>query len=61
MTLAEVVLRTDFRLSDPVRIDPVVRVTLGPREPITLELAEPEGDLRRARVDGEFGRWVSYG
>ena len=58
--LSEVVRRADFRLPDPVRIDPVVRVTLGPRAPVRLELGRPSGALRRARVAGGFARWVEY-
>jgi len=60
-TLAEMVLRADFQLPDGVRIDPVVRVTLGPRAPICMQLGPPTGNFRRVRVEGEFARWVSHG
>ena len=58
--LAEVVRRSDFRLPDGLRIDPVVRVTLGPRAPVQLELGAPRGAFRRSRVRGGFARWVEY-
>lgn len=59
-TLAEIVRLTDFRLPGAVRIDPVVRVTLGPRAPVHMTLGDPTGDLHRARIGGGFADWLDY-
>ena len=56
--VAEIVKRFDFRLPDGLRIDPAVRVTLGPRGAVPLELGEPVGEFRAGRLDGELGRLI---
>jgi cytochrome P450 len=56
--VGEIVRRFDFRLPEGLRIDPTVRVTLGPRAAVPLELAAPTGTFRRARLSGELARWI---
>ncbi|MEZ4281017.1 MAG: cytochrome P450 [Myxococcota bacterium] len=54
-----IVRRFDLRLRDGLRIEPAVRVTLGPRDAVPLRLDEPRGELRAARIGGILGRWIS--
>ncbi len=54
-----IVRRFDFRLPDGLRIEPAVRVTLGPRGAVPLELWAPKGEFRAARLDGELGRLIA--
>ncbi len=57
--VGEIVRRFDFRLPEGLRIDPAVRVTLGPRGAVPLELGEPVGEFRAARLEGELGRLIT--
>ena len=56
--VGEIVRRFDFRLPDGLRIEPAVRVTLGPRGAVPIELGEPVGEFRAARLEGELGRLI---
>lgn len=56
--VGEVVRRFDFRLPEGLRIEPVVRVTLGTRDPVPLELAKPIGGFRPSGLRGELGRSI---
>jgi cytochrome P450 len=57
--ISAVALRHDFALPDRTRIDPVVRVTLGPRASVPLRLEDPVGSWRRAQLLGGFGELVA--
>jgi cytochrome P450 len=57
--IAEVVRRFDFTLRDGTRVDPAVRVTLGLRRPVALQLAPPGAGLRRASLRGGFAELVA--
>ena len=41
-----------------MRIDPVARVTLGLRSDVPLEIGEPVGNFRSARVSGDLPDFV---
>ncbi len=56
--VGEVVRRFDFRLPEGLRIDPAVRVTLGPRAAVPLVLGAAKGDFRRVRLAGDLGQRV---
>lgn len=60
-TVAAIVTRFDFRLPDGLRIEPAVRVTLGPRGAVPLELGAPKGEFRIARLEGALGRRILAG
>lgn len=59
--VGEIVRRFDFRLPEGLRIEPAVRVTLGTRGAVPLELGAPVGDFRAARLEGELGLWIARG
>jgi cytochrome P450 len=56
--VAAVVRRFDFRLPEGLRIEPAVRVTLGTRAPVRLEIEEPGHGFRAARLRGRLGRLI---
>ena len=57
--VGEVVRRFDFRLPQGLRIEPAVRVTLGTRGAVPVQLGTPVGDFRAARIEGDLGRWIA--
>jgi cytochrome P450 len=56
--VGEIVRRFDFRLPEGLRIDPVVRVTLGTRDAVPLELGAPTGGFRTAQLRGGLGELI---
>lgn len=57
-SVGAVVRRFDFRLPTGLAIEPEVRVTLGTRELVPLELGAPIGDFRASPLEGELGRRI---
>ena len=53
--------RYDFALRDGAIVDTAARVTLGQRRPVALELANPQGAFRQARLEGDYNAFVDEG